>query len=277
MLIQISLPVLLFADKRSEVTLRGGTNATAAPQIDYVESIFIPTARRLLFSAESKSSVCLNLRRRGYYPKGGGEVQLTVEPLKEGQTLSSFDLTERGDVLRIHGRIFISGNVRKTFLSRMASKVKDTLYTRFSKKIIFIDEVQEDPRVATGDAWGLMLWCETSNGNLIAASGIGERGLSPETLAHKAASDLLRDVDAGGCVDEYLQDQLIIYMALARGESSMLTGPLTLHTRTAIHFVQVLTGIKFEITEVSRSDQGQPSQYLISCTGLGLKGKAKIS
>lgn len=69
-----------------------------------------------------------------------------------------------------------------------------------------------------------------------------------------------------GCVDDYLQDQvqiaeysiinvcvtlvvrfllqLIIFMALAEGKSQIRTGPLTLHTKTAIFVAELLTKVK---------------------------------
>jgi RNA 3'-terminal phosphate cyclase (ATP) len=37
-----------------------------------------------------------------------------------------------------------------------------------------------------------------------------------------------------------MQDQLIVFMGLAEGETSILCGELTLHTRTAIAIVQTL-------------------------------------
>jgi len=40
-----------------------------------------------------------------------------------------------------------------------------------------------------------------------------------------------------------MQDQLIIYMALAKGESRMLAGPLTLHTQTAIHIAETIAKV----------------------------------
>lgn len=43
------------------------------------------------------------------------------------------------------------------------------------------------------------------------------------------------------------QDQMIIFMALADGESKLLCGPLTLHTETAIHVAEKLTGAKFKV------------------------------
>lgn len=41
-----------------------------------------------------------------------------------------------------------------------------------------------------------------------------------------------------------MQDQVIIYMALAAGRSRIRTGEVTLHTHTAMHFSQLLTGVR---------------------------------
>ena len=38
--------------------------------------------------------------------------------------------------------------------------------------------------------------------------------------------------------------QLIILMALAKGKSEIRTGPLTLHTETAIHIAHLLTRVR---------------------------------
>lgn len=51
-------------------------------------------------------SVWLCLCFRGYYPKGGGEVLVSVDPVKE---LRPVTLTERGSITKIHGRAFVAG------------------------------------------------------------------------------------------------------------------------------------------------------------------------
>jgi len=61
-----------------------------------------------------------------------------------------------------------------------------------------------------------------------------------------------------------MQDQLIIFMALAKGKSRIRTGPLTLHTRTAIHFTELLTGVKFNV----QSDTSDKN-FFIECEGIG--------
>lgn len=43
---------------------------------------------------------------RGYYPKGGGEVVVTVNPVKELQPVL---MTERGTITKIYGRAFVAG------------------------------------------------------------------------------------------------------------------------------------------------------------------------
>ena len=43
---------------------------------------------------------------------------------------------------------------------------------------------------------------------------------------------------------------MIIFMALAAGESALCTGPLTLHTESAIHIAELLTGAKFTIRNI---------------------------
>jgi len=52
-------------------------------------------------------------------------------------------------------------------------------------------------------------------------------------------------------VDEWLQDQIIIFMALAEGKSEIKCGAggLELHTKTAIWVAEQLTNAKFEVEE----------------------------
>ena len=43
---------------------------------------------------------------RGFYPKGGGEVSLTINPIK---SLEPVILLERGNVLRVTGCAYVAG------------------------------------------------------------------------------------------------------------------------------------------------------------------------
>ena len=117
-----------------------------------------------------------------------------------------------------------------------------------------------------GAGTGIILFGETSTGRILAGSALGKKGLPAEQVAAEAAETLIHDLDCESCVDQYLQDQLIVFMALAKGKSAIKCGPLTLHTQTAIHYTQVLTNVKFHVTE-----QVKDKAYLIECEGMALE------
>jgi RNA 3'-terminal phosphate cyclase (ATP) len=54
-------------------------------------------------------------------------------------------------------------------------------------------------------------------------------------------------------------------MALAQGHSRFLSGPLTLHTKTAIYVCEQMLPIKFKIIPVAQEN------FIIECDGIGLR------
>jgi len=123
-----------------------------------------------------------------------------------------------------------------------------------------------------------LILATTSTGCLIAGSSLGEQGKPAEKVGEEAASELIRNLDFGGCVDEYLQDQLIIFMALANGFSRLRCGPLTLHTRTSIHFSECLTGAKFSFQtfdgkQIKIEELTDTTPVIVECQGINFVRK----
>src|SRR4030067_346061 len=56
----------------------GGTDVKAAPPFDYFRYVFLPLLQRIGLD------VRVMLMRRGYYPRGGGEVEVRVQPRPPG-------------------------------------------------------------------------------------------------------------------------------------------------------------------------------------------------
>jgi RNA 3'-terminal phosphate cyclase (ATP) len=103
LLFQVALPPLLFAKptgSKTRLFLLGGTNADFAPQVDYTMKVFEPLAAR--FGVKFK----LDVNRRGYYPKGGGEVMVDVESVGK---LTGVELTDFGKVASVKGFSFVAG------------------------------------------------------------------------------------------------------------------------------------------------------------------------
>lgn len=106
--------------------------------------------------------------------------------------------------------------------------------------------------------------------SVLAASADGNVKISPQKTGATAAKQLLNQLNPGlvldntvtTVLDQNAQDQLIIFMALAKGKSQIQTGPLTLHTKTAIYISELLTSAKFNVSELSQH------HTLIECQGI---------
>ncbi|XP_032426939.1 RNA 3'-terminal phosphate cyclase-like [Xiphophorus hellerii] len=259
LLLQAALPCALYADAASQLLLKGGTNAEMAPQIDYTVKVFKPVVEKFGVHFDC------DIRMRGYYPKGGGEVVVTAQPLKELQPVS---MTDRGNITKIHGRAFVAGVLPFKLAKDMSAAAVRTIRKEIKELYINIQAVQEKEK-AYGNGNGIIIIAESSTGCLFAGSALGKKGVYADKVGIEAAEMLLRNLRHNGCVDEFLQDQLIIFMALAKGTSRIRTGAVTLHTQTAIHIAEQLTQAKFTITK-SEDELSSGVTYIIECQGSGV-------
>ena len=252
LLLQVSLPCILFSqpsppssdlgtppptitreleEEWTTLQLHGGTNATSAPQVDYTTNILLPFLARH-YNIHPK----LRILKRGYFPRGGGLITFSVPPLPPGATLPSITLTERGKITRIYGRSYVAGTLPFRLATGMSNAAKTRLTSELglNSKTISIEAVKDDAKDVgnNGSGSGIVLWAETDTGCVLGGSGLGSKGTDPATVGTGAADELIKAIRGGGCVDEYLQDQIIIFLALAGGRSMVKTGPpLTLHTQ----------------------------------------------
>ena len=262
--------------------LCGGTDVAFAPPADYARCVLLPHLNSL-FGIDAQ----LEVRRRGFFPRGGGEIAVEVATRDK---LRPFELVERGQVVRIcgvavaqgggggarggagrgrggrraggrrggvkgatggrGGRVTSAaeeaggasaaeeaGGASGADAASMAAGAREAL--RAAAQLAGVPtaiEVEEPPGGGCGEGGVLVLWAETSGGCRLGASALLGRGDSPGEVGRRAAADLAALLASGACVDEHMQDQLVLFMALADGAapSRLRAGPLTLHTRTAI-------------------------------------------
>lgn len=253
LILQAALLPAMFAAGPCKLTIRGGTNTDFAPQIEFYNNVFFEIVKRMGVSPT------VEVKRKGYYPKGGGEVVVTTGPIKR---IDPLILLDRGEITSIKGSCFTAGGCPRRVGEEMASTATRILRKNFPKIDVDIDVKVEPPNYGNGS--GIVLVANTSTGCVLGGSGLGRgKKTSPSKVATHASDELIEAISSNACVDKWLADQLIVYMALADGESAFSTGPLTLHTRTAIHFAQNLTGAKFTIDETT------PELNIVRCIGIG--------
>ncbi|KAG9011800.1 hypothetical protein FRB94_007526 [Tulasnella sp. JGI-2019a] len=176
LLLQVSLPCLLFPSwpGASHLNLFGGTNASLAPPIDYVQHILFPFMSRYFDIHPT-----LDIRRRGYFSRGGGEIFVTVPPV--ASAIPAITLVDRGPVIYIKGKAHVSGVLPQRMNHIAAEAARDRLRAAgFDSLAVDIEEVEEPRDRAEGNGSGLLLWAETHGGCLLGGSSIGEKSKRPE-------------------------------------------------------------------------------------------------
>ena len=274
LVLQAALPLALFARTiPTNLILRGGTNASMAPLFDYWEEIFIPT---LLSRCDfPDNQIEHRVVRRGFFPRGHGEVIVEVSPWH--MPLPPIALTTRGELCSIRIISYYASSVQRTVAIEMAQTAGKVL--KDAGIGIEPDVEIKYHKNAVEPGWGIILVANTTTNCRLAGSSVGSPRKGAKQVGRDAAEELSATLRDGGCVDDWLQDQLILFMALASGVSEVLTGSLTLHTQTAIWVAEQLSGAEFEVKRLDGNsgfgvDQGYgkdgriPGKHLIRCTGI---------
>ncbi|VVB73241.1 RNA 3'-terminal phosphate cyclase [uncultured archaeon] len=225
LLFQSILPILIYADRQSQITVTGGTHVTHSPTIDYYEHVFLPMIQKFGASAE------LNVDSFGWFPKGRGRVTLFIRP----SNLAAVDLKSKGNLVLIRGACSLSG-LPEDILSREEGGIRSV----FSGA-----NIDKTVKQSLSQGTAVTLWAEFDN-SLMGASELGKKGVRAESVGKAAASALQKDIDSKGTVDEWMADQLLLFMALAKGKSQILVPRMTSHVKTCLQIIPLFTGVLFE-------------------------------
>jgi RNA 3'-terminal phosphate cyclase (ATP) len=235
LVMQALLPVMIAGGTPCTATIAGGTDVRAAPPLDYFGEVLLPLVRRI--GADAR----LTVLRRGYYPRGGGEVELAVAPAKGIRPL---ELDQPGTLDRVAGIAHV-GNLPAHIAARMRSSALGRLEPAVS------EHAEIETRVlgaeeANGPGGAIVAWASTEH-TILGAGRVAERGVPAEALGEAVGAELAADLASGATLDVHAADQMLIYLALARG-GAFATRELTSHAHTAIWLIEQFLPVRFEIS-----------------------------
>jgi RNA 3'-phosphate cyclase len=236
MLLMTILPVCAFSEDKVQLRiLNGGTDVWHSPTINYLRYVFLPTLKRMGLNAE------LTIHRYGYYPKGMGEVTVTVESCKSLRPLS---LESFGDITAIKGVSVCTFLAERRVAERQAKAANNYLGEKGYAAEIQVVNDRSNP-MQKGSS--LVLWAETDAGVILGADSIGELRKPSEKVGREAAEKLCIEISAKATADIHLADMVIPYAALAEGRSAYLTRTLSEHLKTNIWLAEKLLKAKFDV------------------------------
>lgn len=231
LVLQALLPALLASGKRVQVVVTGGSDVRQAPPVDYLAAVLLHHLARM------GASVTLTVARRGYYPRGGGEVSLDIEPC----ALQPITLLVPGEPRQLMGVSHVS-NLPAHIAERMRGAVIAQLPALAERAHITVRVL--DDSGATGRGGAIVAWAETGE-TVLGAARVAEIGVSAEALGAAVGQELRADIESGASVDVHAADQLLVYLALAGTGSSFTTRELTSHARTAMWLIGQFLPVRF--------------------------------
>jgi len=235
MLAQTLLPLACFARKPSRFRLEGGLFQDFAPSAYHTQFVLLPLLERMGVQAG------LDIIRPGYVPKGGGVIEIRVEPVAK---LRPIELSEQGQIVHIKGVALSSHLKVKRVSQRMAEECEKVLNSYGYEAEI--QKTEDESSFQEGAA--LAIYAETSSGGRIGSDRAGKPGRSSESIGRYVAERFMEDVRTGAAIDRYVADQLILYAGLAEGVSRYSVPRITEHVETNLWLIEELLGARTRIS-----------------------------
>jgi RNA 3'-terminal phosphate cyclase (ATP) len=237
----IYLPLAL-AHGPSKVVVTGGTHVKKAPSATFLEHTWRGWLRRV--------GLVLDFRmiRAGFYPRGGGVVELDVPGSATVAPLGMGDPAPRGRA--VSGISAVAG-LDEGIARRMADRAAERLRPEGIKADIRLESWEG----GMGAVIALFDGSELVPATFVA---LGERGKRAERVADEAVEELLAHREHGG-VDEHSSDQLVLPLAFAAGASAYPVARVTQHLITNIATVRAFVDREVRC----EGDEGQPGRVVI--------------
>lgn len=233
LLLQALLLPLILADLPSHLTLVGGTHNPMAPTVEFLQQAYLPLL------AKMGARVELTLRRHGFYPAGGGEIDVHIYPVAN---LTPLHLLERGNIREVRAVALLS-RLPEHIAQRELKVIAEAL--KLPEQALLVERT--DLAYCPGNAVQVVVACDACTELF---SAIGQRGVPAEVVADGVAEQVQHYLDAEVPVGQYLADQLLLPLALA-GSGSFITLPPDRHTPTNIAVIRHFLPVPIKMTELT--------------------------
>jgi RNA 3'-phosphate cyclase len=241
-----------FAPGKIRLKLTGGTDVLWSPSYDYFDKVILPHYQHF---ADIKTKI----EQRGYYPKGGGKIDLTIKPhLKREEINNSEDLlsaikerfspinlTKRGELKEIQGISHAARPLKdRNVAERQATGARHTL-----SSLGVPVKIKREYSNTLSLGSGITLWavfCDPDGCPVVIGSdALGEREKKAEAVGKEAAEKLISEIESEAPVDTHLADNLVPLLALTGGE--LLASRISQHTLSNIYVVKEILGVQIDI------------------------------
>jgi len=227
LILQVLIPIVSILQNKLELTIKGGTDVQCSPTMYYTQHI--------LKEAYSKMGIkfSFELKKRGYYPKGNGEINLEINPSNVKAVSLSERKTNQVKILCTFSKISIE-------------KIKDEI-NRIKEKLIsenFVVEVEIKEQEALDSGASLLVYSIDEN-SIMGIDALFDK------KTQRFSIELDEFLENQLSVDENLADMLVVPASLAKGKTTFQVKKITKHLETNLFVTSKITGCKYGIGKLS--------------------------
>ncbi|MCD6368148.1 MAG: RNA 3'-terminal phosphate cyclase [Candidatus Aenigmarchaeota archaeon] len=228
LVLQAILPTIVTSGKSFKLEITGGTNVKWSPSIQYVKHVFCNFLDRM--GVDIRIDVC----RYGFYPRGGGKIKVRIFPVER---LKPLEIVERGEFQRIDVWSISSDKLKKKKVAERQVNGFSEFFDARHTHVVYVDTL------SPGSSIHAHVHFENTK---IGACALGEPGTAAEEVGRRCALDLKRELESNACLDKWMADQILPYMALAGG-GKITVSEVTNHCKTNIWVIEKFLPVKFKI------------------------------
>lgn len=227
LILSVIIPLAYSLKKAMKLKIKGGgTWNKFAPSVLYLQEVILPIIKNVGIEAE------LEIKKNGFYPQGGAEVEIYLEPWRKRNQLVLENLNiKKAKIISLASTHLRERKVaERQAISAFEIINKNDL--KVEKEITYVDSI------CPGS--GILI---SSFPTLLGSDVPGEIKKSAEKVGKEAALSFLQEVENKAAVDKHAADQLMIYLTLAGGK--IKTSQITEHVKTNAHTIEKFLPVKF--------------------------------
>lgn len=225
LVLQVLIPAVSLMRNNLKLSIIGGTDVPWSPTSDYTKYVFSEALARIGIN------FTLDIKRRGYYPKGGGLVDIQIQPCKNTNPISLFERnTKTAKILCVYSHI------PKDAVEKEAHVAENILIRNgFDCEIA----INEENAIDTG--FSMLIFSHDVN------SITGSDGIYQKSLQSLGESVAKKFIESNLGVDLHLSDMLVVPLALVKETSAYRVKQITKHLETNLFVAAKMTGCKYGI------------------------------
>jgi RNA 3'-terminal phosphate cyclase (ATP) len=218
----VYLPLALRAGQPSQLILEGGTHVLASPCFHFLDVTWRAYLERMGIR------IRLQMRRPGFYPRGGGLVEVEIQPC---QRLGGLKLLEGTPPKIARGFSAVAG-----LPAEIARRQARRATQRFKEAGLRVEIREESWTGGPGTVLAVQL---DTRPIPTLVFGLGARGKRAERVADEAVDQVFAYLAASpAAVDPHSADQIVLPLAFAEGSSAFSVTEVTSHLLTNIAVIR---------------------------------------